>query len=282
MLEHDVQEQNGNVRRMLQVCAEFERIAKVVLDKAEREMRGRGKRKQAERDRERDRQNGTISAELEDGKTLEQIQIETQAAYRKPVQTPSLQSASVAGSVGASPASWKGSQAGGEQAPKTDGVNGYRPIAAQSNNEQSQHMNGAGFPHPSLGGGNQYLSSLGAQMRPPQTPADFSQPQHSLTDGFLPSNAGHPNINNPLADISVSNTYLSPDMNTGMSESFSGSFQQPFVPQDLWSMSMSLEWDMYEGMGLGTFTPGPSAAVADETYMMAQQQNPSTNNMNFR
>jgi hypothetical protein len=36
MLERDVQESNSQVRRMLSVCAEFERIAKVVLDKAER------------------------------------------------------------------------------------------------------------------------------------------------------------------------------------------------------------------------------------------------------
>ena len=48
MLERDVQESNSQVRRMLSVCAEFERIAKVVLDKAERDVRGRGKKKQAE------------------------------------------------------------------------------------------------------------------------------------------------------------------------------------------------------------------------------------------
>lgn len=35
------------------------------------------------------------------------------------------------------------------------------------------------------------------------------------------------------------------------------SFQQPFVPQDLWQMPMTLEWDWAEGLGLGSFTPGP-------------------------
>ena len=39
-------EENGSVRRMLSVCAEFERIAKVVLDKADKENSSRRKRKQ--------------------------------------------------------------------------------------------------------------------------------------------------------------------------------------------------------------------------------------------
>jgi hypothetical protein len=40
-------EENGSVRRMLNVCAEFERIAKVVLDSADREISSRRKRKKA-------------------------------------------------------------------------------------------------------------------------------------------------------------------------------------------------------------------------------------------
>jgi hypothetical protein len=39
-------EENGSVRRMLSVCAEFERIAKIVLDKADKENSSRRKRKQ--------------------------------------------------------------------------------------------------------------------------------------------------------------------------------------------------------------------------------------------
>jgi hypothetical protein len=41
-------EQNGGVKRMLNVCSEFERIAKVVLDKADKEAHSRRKRKQQE------------------------------------------------------------------------------------------------------------------------------------------------------------------------------------------------------------------------------------------
>lgn len=41
-------ENNGSVKRMLSVCAEFERIANVVLDKADKEHASRRKRKQGD------------------------------------------------------------------------------------------------------------------------------------------------------------------------------------------------------------------------------------------
>jgi hypothetical protein len=39
-------EENGGVRRMLSICSEFERIAKIVLDKTAKESSSRRKRKQ--------------------------------------------------------------------------------------------------------------------------------------------------------------------------------------------------------------------------------------------
>ena len=115
MLERETSESNGNVRRMLSVCREFERIASVVLDKAEREMRGgRGKRKAAEREKHAKERHGSAEFErgLEEGKSLEQIQVETQASYRRPVQTPSLRMSQAGSIASESPASW-GSPAGG-------------------------------------------------------------------------------------------------------------------------------------------------------------------------
>jgi hypothetical protein len=41
-------DQNSSVKRMLNVCSEFERIAKIVLDKTEKEAHSRRKRKQHE------------------------------------------------------------------------------------------------------------------------------------------------------------------------------------------------------------------------------------------
>lgn len=50
-------ESNGSIKRMLGLCGEFERIAKVVLDKAERESHTRKKRKSAPDDTNRTRDN---------------------------------------------------------------------------------------------------------------------------------------------------------------------------------------------------------------------------------
>ena len=87
------EESNGHVRRMLAVCAEFERISRVALDKVEREMRGRGKRKLMDMEK---------NAPPE--KSLEQQQIETQAGYRAPILTPSARAnGSVSGGSIASP-----------------------------------------------------------------------------------------------------------------------------------------------------------------------------------
>ena len=45
-------EENGSIRRMLNVCSEFERIARVVLDKADKDSSSRRKRKQHENNNE--------------------------------------------------------------------------------------------------------------------------------------------------------------------------------------------------------------------------------------
>jgi hypothetical protein len=252
MLERDVQESNSQVRRMLSVCSEFERIAKVVLDKAERDMRGRGKKKQAEREREKDRLSGAITAELERGKTLEQIQVETQAAYRRPVQTSSLRaSMSQPGSVTAgSPASWSGSQAGSNY----NGPGQHHLQDQQMHQATPQTSNGQWHPAPftmplaSNSTPNLAQQSQGG-MNPNAQTGYFSQ-QAAFNQNF-----NSPNINDPLADFGMSNSYTSPAGNNG--NTFGGSFQQPFVPQDLWQMPMTLEWDWAEGLGMGSFTPGP-------------------------
>lgn len=252
MLERDVQESNSQVRRMLSVCSEFERIAKVVLDKAERDMRGRGKKKQAEREREKDRMNGAIGAELERGKTLEQIQVETQAAYRRPVQTNSLRaSMSQPGSVTAgSPASWSGSQSGSAY----NGPGQHHLQDQQMRQATPQTSNGqwnpAPFTMPLASNSTPSLAQQSQSMNANAHAGDFTQTA-------FPENFNTPNMNDPLADFGMPNAYTSPASNNGNGNSFGGSFQQPFVPQDLWQMPMTLEWDWAEGLGMGSFTPGP-------------------------
>ena len=247
MLERDIQESNSQVRRMLSVCAEFERIAKVVLDKAERDMRGRGKRKQAEREREKDRMNGAISAELEQGKTLEQIQVETQSSYRRPVQTSSLRAGmSQPGSATyGSPASWGGS-----------------PIASNYNGPGRHHLQDQqgrqGTPQTSNGQWNPAPFTMPlASSNTPNLGTSNPQPGDFAQNNF-PDNFNTPNMGDPMVDFGMPNAYTSPASNNGNNANgFGASFQQPFVPQDLWQMPMTLEWDWAEGLGIGSFTPGP-------------------------
>jgi hypothetical protein len=249
MLERDVQESNSQVRRMLSVCAEFERIAKVVLDKAERDVRGRGKKKQAEREREKDRMNGAISAELEQGKTLEQIQVETQAAYRRPVQTTSLRaSMSQPGSVNAgSPASWGGSQAGSTyNGPGQHHLQDQQPMRQATPQTTNGQWNPAPFTMPMASNSAPNLGQAPPGMTTTAPTGDFSQTAFQ-------DNLNAPNMNEQFGDFGMPNSYASP----GGSNTFGASFQQPFVPQDLWQMPMTLEWDWAEGLGMGSFTPGP-------------------------
>ncbi|KXT15138.1 hypothetical protein AC579_7922 [Pseudocercospora musae] len=272
MLERDVAEANGNVRRMLSVCAEFERIARVALDKAEREMRGRGKRKQAEREREKalkDQVTGQVAQGLEEGKSLEQMQVETQASYRRPVQTPSLR-ASVAGSQGGSqhgnsPAnSWGGSPPGGNGSPYQRSASNPRPPQVPTSNGQqqqspymlSQGSTNAGAPfnpiqfQTPLPNGMDFNTHSPTQQHHPNLPPGFTQVEVYPGSNFSPTTGatGHPDFSGmPAFDPSTSGVVNNP----------AGAFQQPFVPQDLWQMPMTLEWDWAEGLGLGSFTPGP-------------------------
>ena len=260
MLERDAAESNGNVRRMLAVCSEFERIAKVVLDKAERDMRGRGKRKQAEREREKDMKDAnSIVAGLEEGKTIEMMQVETQASYRRPVQTASLRR-SMESSQHGSPASWHSPAAGSNADHRTPGTtsSGYDTAI-----QQQQHPNSSGQWNPQA----PHAVSNGATANIPYQQQDAGAPFQSPTriPGFSqPGLAGDANFNPTTTGFSPPNPTMGLDMNGGIEFNAGldmaggqASFQQPFVPQDLWQMPMTLEWDWAEGLGLGSFTPGP-------------------------
>ncbi|WPG98486.1 Hypothetical protein R9X50_00127700 [Acrodontium crateriforme] len=286
ILERDISESNSQVRRMLAVSAEFERIASVVLDKAEREHRGRGKRKApgppapTERERERimrDRAVAEVILErkLDEGQTLEQIQVETQAGYRRPVQTPSLR-ASMAGSQQDSVAS--GSPANFGASPTGVVGSEYRsPLVSNAPDlfSQQQTVKPAG--------------QWNTQAPPPFSMQDnslhFPSTQSPTLGGFstVPLNNFHsspafspnqPNNLLPETNGFAPNTTHSPDHNNP--------FQQPFVPQDLWQMPMTLEWDWAEGLGLGSFTPGPmmnfggGGGILDNNTFMGGTENSSS------
>jgi len=167
--------ENGGVKRMLGVCSEFERIAKVVLDKADREHSSRRKRKS------------------NDDPVLKNIDIPRTPMHRP---TPSNNDpASMAGLFSPN----------GVMSPQ----NGFSPFP-QGSSPSSRSWAQPEYPN---GNGNEYMKRNVNGMTP------FGDIQ-----GFTNGNE----INSPL------------NLNT---------FQQPFVPQDLWQMPMTLEWDWADMTG---------------------------------
>ena len=166
-------EETGGVKRMLGVCSEFERISRVVLDRADKESQSRRKRKPANDD------EGPLPL---------------QVLERRPLpRTPEPNTAVIT-----------------PKSPFTPTYSG--DMATSSFN-------------PSLTG-----SSL----------SNFPSPQNSSNDippmpDYMAGPGDFPNMMTPIPDFSDMQQYNDP---LNMS-----SFQQPFVPQDLWQMPMTLEWD---------------------------------------
>ena len=168
---------------MLGVCTEFERIARVVLDKGDKESRSRRKRR---------------SSKINDDNPAPNTQQIPQK--RTTPHTP---------------------QSNNPPTPQnvfTPGFNG--------------DLNNQAF-NPSLQGFSPNFSDM-------NLPVDFSGAD--FTNVTSPSNgiSGYP-------DMNMDGQYNGDSFNMG-------SFQQPFVPQDLWQMPMTLEWDMAQLGDIGGFS----------------------------
>lgn len=242
-------EPNGHVRRMLSVCSEFERISKVALDKAEREMKGRGKRKQMEKEREQDLD-----------KTLEQQQLEQQAPYRKPVQTPSMQAnGGTPVNMGTPLSTSRSSIDGGKAYRPVDSVAGYgassgspasaAPFANAAPSSQFPGMSGNGG---GAGGSDSKLDPSASWLGDMPTTSNAQNANNIFPPPHQNDYSTGP-FSQPTDDFGILEY---PDLgNTAGDLTMGGSFQQPFVPQDLWQMPMTLEWDWADvgNMGMGGF-----------------------------
>ncbi|PYI07288.1 fungal-specific transcription factor domain protein [Aspergillus sclerotiicarbonarius CBS 121057] len=180
-------ESNGSVKRMLALCGEFERIAQVVLDKAERDSQSKKKRKAAP-DEPRNVQRRTS----EDN------------------HSPTTPAAKPADSAPRPP------HAVPTASPSFSNTQG-QPTPNMPNETRN-------FPpgHP-LSGANGFTSNLQDSM-------------HGLSglgpdfEMLSPNNLEGVNFGDQAAFTTSPDTPLAP-------------FQQPFVPQDLWQMPMTIEWD---------------------------------------
>lgn len=171
-------ESNGSIKRMLGLCGEFERIAKVVLDKAEKESHARKKRKNAS--------EATSSTQTE----RNQAQPDPSSSAQPP-QEPST------------------------SAPFTPSMFTNAPNAPTSS---SPGFGAEPTMPPNAGISNDLPSNINAMSGLGQEFSDWLSPDNMANAGF-PDQSSFP---------------TSPNMS---------SFQQPFVPQDLWQMPMTIEWD---------------------------------------
>ncbi|KAH8767955.1 fungal-specific transcription factor domain-containing protein [Hyaloscypha sp. PMI_1271] len=194
------EEENGGVKRMLGVCSEFERIAKVVLDKADKDSSSRRKRKNNEE------QVGKAKG--------------PSGASGPPPHTPMQQNA---------------------QTPSMASV--FSPGLNNPMNPQSSYNT----PMPN--------GSPGAQ----NWTADFVNGSEYMT----PNNGGGMT---PFADVQgyANGNEIGSPLNIN-------SFQQPFVPQDLWQMPMTLEWDWADMTG-GQYPSFENGVMGDPTLQNSNNQ----------
>ena len=194
----DEQGGNGGVKRMLGVCAEFERIAKVVLDKSDKE------------NSRRTRKNKDSVAEST-----------ATAPQNQQAQIPQKRAA-----------------------PQTPAQN---DISTQANNVFTPNFSGSDLSsqpfNPSLNGFSPAPVPVNGNDIP--LPLDFSTPSGSDFANVL-------NPGNGILQEFGENNDLQQQLGASMGSSFNTeSFQQPFVPQDLWQMPMTLEWDWADMNNMG-------------------------------
>ncbi|KAL4728600.1 hypothetical protein ACLX1H_005351 [Fusarium chlamydosporum] len=168
--------EQGGVHRMLGICAEFERIAKAVIDKAEKEQSSRRKRKNQDSANKSSANAGAPAA-------------------RQHAAKESARSASVS-----STAHRRSSQA--QLSPPSNGDSmGSFPISTPMNDPSPSAMS-AGWPQ------------------------EFPVPQPHNGDFDSTMNYGEGSMNSPQMPVSA--------------------FQQPLLPQDLFSLPMTLDWSWAE------------------------------------
>ncbi|KAF2139748.1 uncharacterized protein K452DRAFT_310633 [Aplosporella prunicola CBS 121167] len=207
-------EENGSVRRMLSICSEFERIARVVLEKADKESSSRRKRKQQE-----ERGNSTNESQQQNSEQSRQSQNQRHASRTS-----------------------------------SNPNNPFTPTFTSNFADPTFNFSPS-MPHANLQQGA-WLPDLSS---PPPASSMLSHTNYSTHAGMPPfTTAGHTLA--PTAEGAHGPTAL----NNGGGHSGAGidpvslssSFPQPFVPQDLWQMPMTLEWDWADMTGYGGLDDG--------------------------
>ncbi|KAJ4268349.1 hypothetical protein NW762_002412 [Fusarium torreyae] len=175
--------EQGGVHRMLGICAEFERIAKAVIEKAEKEQSSRRKRK-------------------------------NQDATNKP----------------SNPSAAKTSGTTGQTSRQTPGTEGTPPASVSSAGPRRSSQAQLSPPQNGDPRGSFSINTPMNDLSPAMSagwPQEFPVPQPNQNGEFDPVNYGDGNMHSsPQPPMSA--------------------FQQPVLPQDLFSLPMTLDWSWAE------------------------------------
>ncbi|KAF8458322.1 fungal-specific transcription factor domain-containing protein [Terfezia claveryi] len=211
------EDENGSVTRMLAICEEFDRIAKVVLDKAEKEQQTRRKRKQP-----------SGKEDESDPRPKTPLPVATSTPTPVP-STPSFVSGSTVNSSGGA----------GSLLRQQQQIQQLQPQQLQRDNSMSSVDSTFDTFSPSSNFG--WLGDV-CSPAPQQTPGfvftapgDSNSPVPNVVDGDGFPAGGYGSIGLPIM--------------TGLAGD-SDSFPVPLVPQELWQMPMMLEWD-WADLGMG-------------------------------
>ncbi|GAB1314282.1 hypothetical protein MFIFM68171_04492 [Madurella fahalii] len=228
-----VEAETGGVHRMLGVCSEFERIAKVVIEKAEKDHASRRKRKNV------DQSSAKTTATSKPTNNSQSFNPNATAPTSRPTTASS-----------ATP-----------QASHSTNMNNNRHLSPQATDHRSPPQNGYSHGHTPMAGTMSQSPSPG--MAPTGWHNDFTPPPSGDTTagpgsdyGSYADMASYGAMGAMNAAAGLSNNgggggMTSPPMGGDMQPPPppSAFFQQPMLPPDLFSLPMTLDWDWAEMSG---------------------------------
>lgn len=193
--------ETGGVHRMLGICSEFERISKVMIERAEKENAGRRKRKNAE-----------------------------QSQANKPASSNSTAQATQANVKSVS-------AMGGPSTAQTP-----RPTTGSNNTPTPrQHNESLSPPSRTEGQGFSPMTSTSPGAGEPTPAANWSADFGTSGDPMEFTSFAE------LTGFGQLNTQPPPSLQSP--PAVGAGFQQPLIPQDLYSLPMSFDWDWAEMSG---------------------------------
>lgn len=228
-----VEAETGGVHRMLGVCSEFERIAKVVIEKAEKEHATRRKRKNM------DQSSSKTSTVSKPANSSESFNPNPTAPLSRPTTSSS-----------ATP-----------QASHDMNMSSSRHLSPQATDQRSPPQNGYSHGHTPMAGTMSQSPSPG--MAPTGWHNDFTPPPSGDTTAGPNSDYGSyadmAGYGSAMGAMNAAAGLGGPGGGGMMSPPMGGEmgapppagvfFQQPVLPPDLFSLPMTLDWDWAEMSG---------------------------------